>query len=412
MSIREKGEARKGLPTHNRKQIIEKTKELEKFQNIKSDIFFDRILEREDRLRFFYLTEIELKKIRIEQKIVVRELDQSLLNRLKPQIKSEGLIEPLTVEDLGNGEFLLLAGQHRYHVCKDLEIEKVPAKVHMKLDLAERLTLGYMSNEARKDPPAGRKYGALHEIFNETQQKLKNDLGREPAEAEVINQMYMAKNPKIAKVKTKEIILGMLVNELSNDSNCLVQRHQFISLRQVPKSRITKMIQNRHEEEYNAFPLLTSKNAFYGLSHLVRTAGITHDEVETGKDFKHNQRKNVQVFFDLLITKYIKPWMEEDPTQVDAAMSICRRHIFEILCKLIAIKLRNNGFEIKNKEGTKAPLYSNKKVPWSTIFDEIKPFFTPEFLTHPNVEQERSLDVLWNRVEYYVVVRPGMLPPF
>src|SRR5438093_939029 len=92
------------------------TEELEKvrkMQSVKAPIFWDRIyLKTRGLYRFFYMTEIDLDKINIDQKIVVREKDESLINRLKPQIESEGLIEPLTVLDQGTGNFLLLAGQH------------------------------------------------------------------------------------------------------------------------------------------------------------------------------------------------------------------------------------------------------------------------------------------------------------
>ena len=73
---------------------------LKKIQSIKSEIFTDRVLEKEDRLRYFYLNEIELEQIKIDQKIAVRSKDNALLNRLKPQVSAEGLIEPLTISPL------------------------------------------------------------------------------------------------------------------------------------------------------------------------------------------------------------------------------------------------------------------------------------------------------------------------
>ena len=94
------------------KKQKEDLQRLKQFQSIDSEIFPDRVLEKQDRLRYFYLSEIELERVKIDQKIVVREKDEALLRRLKPQVDAEGLIEPLTVEDLGNNQFLLLAGQH------------------------------------------------------------------------------------------------------------------------------------------------------------------------------------------------------------------------------------------------------------------------------------------------------------
>ncbi len=391
---------------------------LTQFQSLKSEIFVDRVLEKQDRLRYFYLNEIELSQIKIDQKIVVREKDASLLKRLEPQVNAEGLIEPLTVEDLGNSQYLLLAGQHRYHVLRELGIEKAPAKIYLELLPDERLTLGYMSNEARKDPPAGRRYGSLNDQFIEIKKKLKNELKREPSEFEIINDMYMAKNlnnkEKLQKLKTKEIIIAILLDNIKDNPDSLVNQYKFISDAQVPKTKIVNMIEQFKQNKSNLeFPLLTSKNAFYGFTHLVRTVPISNDEMKQDMDYRHLELQNVTTFLELLITSYIKPWMESgESVNIDAAMNLCKRHIFETLCKLIANRLRDRDFNIISKDGKKAPLYTNKKIPWKQLFNDIELFFNPDWLNNPNVSQERSLNHLWERNMYYVISNPGRLPPF
>ncbi len=391
---------------------------LTQFQSLKSEIFVDRVLEKQDRLRYFYLNEIELSQIKIDQKIVVREKDASLLKRLEPQVNAEGLIEPLTVEDLGNSQYLLLAGQHRYHVLRELGIEKAPAKIYLELLPDERLTLGYMSNEARKDPPAGRRYGSLNDQFIEIKKKLKNELKREPSEFEIINDMYMAKNSnnkeKLQKLKTKEIIIAILLDNIKDNPDSLVNQYKFISDAQVPKTKIVNMIEQFKQNKSNLeFPLLTSKNAFYGFTHLVRTVPIFNDEMKQDMDYRHLELQNVTTFLELLITSYIKPWMESgESVNIDAAMNLCKRHIFETLCKLIANRLRDRDFNIISKDGKKAPLYTNKKIPWKQLFNDIELFFNPDWLNNPNVSQERSLNHLWERNMYYVISNPGRLPPF
>jgi len=104
--------------------------------------------------------------------------------------------------------------------------------------------------------------------------------------------------------------------------------------------------------------------------------------------------------------------MESETPEIDAAMNICKRHIFETLCKLIANRLRDRGFDVQTKDGKKAPLYTDKKIPWNAIFDDLEYFFKPEFLNHPNISKERSLDMLWNRCEYFVLIKPGRMPDF
>ena len=391
---------------------------LKQFQSKNSEIFVDRVLQKQDRLRYFYLNEIELDRIKIDQKIVVRDKDLALLRRLEPQVNAEGLIEPLTVEDLGNNQYLLLAGQHRYHVLRELGIENAPAKIYLELEPDERLTLGYMSNEARKDPPAGRKYGSLHEQFNEIKKKLKKELKREPAEYDVINEMYMAKNStnkdKLQKLKTKEILIAILLEQIKYEPDSLVNEYKFISDAQVPKTRINSIIDEfKKNNSTLELPLLTSKNAFYGLTHLVRTIPITLEDQKQGNDYRHLELQNVTAFLELLITKYIKPWMETgEPAKIDASMNLCKRHIFETLCKLIANRLRDRDFDITSKDGKKAPLFTDKKVPWKQVFDDLELFFNPDFLNNPIISQERSLSHLWDRSEYYVITRPGRLPNF
>ena len=391
---------------------------LRQFQSKRSEIFVDRVLQKQDRLRYFYLNEIEIDRIKIDQKIVVRNKDPELLRRLKPQINAEGLIEPLTVEDLGNDQYLLLAGQHRYHVLRELGIQHAPAKIYLELEPDERLTLGYMSNEARKDPPAGRKYGSLHEQFNEIKKKLEKEIKREPSEYEVINEMYMAKNPtnkdKLQKLKTKEILIAILLENIKYEPDSLVSEYKFISDAQVPKTRINSIVDEFKKNNTTLeLPLLTSKNAFYGLTHLVRTIPITLDEQKQGIDYRHLELQNVTTFLELLITKYIKPWMETgESTKIDASMNLCKRHIFETLCKLVANRLRDRDFDIISKDGKKAPLYTDKKIPWTQLFNDLELFFNPDFLNNPIISQERSLNHLWERSEYYVITRPGRFPSF
>jgi len=275
-----------------------------------------------------------------------------------------------------------------------------------------------MSNEARKDPPAGRRYGSLNDQFNEIKKKLQKELKRKPSEFEIINDMYMAKNlknkEKLQKLKTKEILVAILLDNIKYNPDSIVNQHKFISDAQVPKTKISNMVEKFQQHQENLeFPLLTSKNAFYGLIHLIRTVPISNEEMKQDMDYRHLELQNVTTFLELLITSYIKPWMESgNSVNIDAAMNLCKRHIFETLCKLIANRLRDRDFDITSKDGKKAPLYTNKKIPWKQLFEDLEYFFNPDFLNNPIISQERSLSHLWDRCEYYVITRPGRLPNF
>ena len=92
----------------------------------------------------------------------------------------------------------------------------------------------------------------------------------------VINEMYMAKNStskdKLQKLKTKEILIAILLEQIKYEPDSLVNEYKFISDAQVPKTRINSIVDEfKKNNSTLELPLLTSKNAFYGLTHLVRT---------------------------------------------------------------------------------------------------------------------------------------------
>ena len=117
-----------------------------------------------------------------------------------------------------------------------------------------------MSNEARKDPPAGRRYGSLNEQFLEIKKKLQKELNREPAEGEIIYEMYMSKNPKnkekLQKLKTKEILVAILleissiilIQLLINTNSSQMLRFQ--KLRLVQLLKITRKIKENLNFHY------------------------------------------------------------------------------------------------------------------------------------------------------------------
>ena len=80
-----------------------------------------------------------------------------------------------------------------------------------------------------------------------------------------------------------------------------------------------------------------------------------------------------------------------DSANVDAAMNLCKRHIFETLCKLVANTLRDRDFDITSKDGKKAPLYTKNKVPWNKVFDNLEYFFNVDFLNNP--KKSAKIDV-------------------
>ena len=170
-------------------------------------------------------------------------------------------------------------------------------------------------------------------------------------------------------------------------------QHKFISDAQVPKTKIMNLVDKFQKNQENfEFPLLTSKNAFYGLVHMVRTVTISKEEMDMGVNHRHLELQNVITFLEMLITLHIKPWMESgNSTNIDGAINLCKRHIFETMCKLMVNRLRDRDFDITSKDGKRAPLYTDKKIPWNQLFDDLKLFFNPVFLNNPMISLYKNV---------------------
>jgi ParB family chromosome partitioning protein len=56
-----------------------------------------------------------------------REFDQEELNELRASIKSQGLLQPVTVRSSGNGRYELVTGERRLRACRDLGHNQIQA---------------------------------------------------------------------------------------------------------------------------------------------------------------------------------------------------------------------------------------------------------------------------------------------
>jgi ParB/RepB/Spo0J family partition protein len=78
--------------------------------------------------------------------------DYGDLNDLILSFKKEGIINPLTVKNLNNGTYLLLAGGRRYKACEKAEILEVPVTCYNRdLSDLEIRSIELMENICRKD---------------------------------------------------------------------------------------------------------------------------------------------------------------------------------------------------------------------------------------------------------------------
>ncbi len=346
--------------------------------------------------RKFYLGVLPVDEIKLDPRYLVRELDQKHKNNLKEQIEEEGLIEPITVNEEQDGSLVLLAGQHRIIALKELEHKDVTAKIYVELDETAKRLIGYMSNEARKRPSAGKRYEALNDIFEEKKQELIK-AGKVPSEELVVKQLYF----KSSTIKTNELILGITVDRLRNDPESLVSEHDLIQNGQFPRKKIEQVVID------GRFPLLTAQNTFKALSNLCRAKPVTHDEEVGGKNYREKEYQNVRHFFNKLLTEFIEPWINVGA--IETAINFCRIHPFDAFAKIVEDLLVEAG--LPGHGTSAAPFYNDRDIDWTSLFERLSPLKDNKIWNYPMIEKERSVKDIKNRLRY-MMDHPGEQPDF
>lgn len=103
------------------------------------------------------------------------------LEELAESIKENGIIQPLTVAELENGEYELIAGERRLRAAKKIGMEQVPVVVKRATD-REKMIMSIIENVQRSDLNCVEEALAYYQLMNEyklTQEDVAKKLGKE-----------------------------------------------------------------------------------------------------------------------------------------------------------------------------------------------------------------------------------------
>ena len=93
---------------------------------------------------------VAISKIRLPSNQPRRYFDPEKLQQLTDSVKQHGILEPLLVRPLQQGEYELVAGERRYRAAKAVGLETVPITVR-ELSDQEALQLALVENLQRED---------------------------------------------------------------------------------------------------------------------------------------------------------------------------------------------------------------------------------------------------------------------
>lgn len=141
------------------------------------------------------INEIELSKIVPNPGQPRREFDPNAMEDLCVSIKTIGVIQPISLRQMPDGNYQIIAGERRYRAAKMAGLDRIPAYIKTaEDDLVMEMAL--IENIQREDLNAieiALAFQKLLEIYNLTQEKLSERLGKK--RATIANYIRLLKLP-------------------------------------------------------------------------------------------------------------------------------------------------------------------------------------------------------------------------
>lgn len=133
--------------------------------------------EKKDKLVVFQL---DIERVRPNPNQPRKYFDDDALAGLAESIKSQGIIQPLTVEEIAPGEFSIVAGERRYRAAKIAGLDKVPVIV-VSIGEIQRIQMSLIENIQRENLNAieeASAYQYLMEHSGYTQEMVSERVGK------------------------------------------------------------------------------------------------------------------------------------------------------------------------------------------------------------------------------------------
>lgn len=126
------------------------------------------------------ITTIPIEKIETNPYQPRREFDEVALEELAQSIRQQGVITPITVRKMANGNYQLIAGERRFRASKMAELKEIPAYIRVATD-GQMMEMALVENIQREQLNAmeiALSYNALIEECQLTHEQLSEKVGK------------------------------------------------------------------------------------------------------------------------------------------------------------------------------------------------------------------------------------------
>lgn len=139
---------------------------------------------------------------------------------LAQSIRDKGLLQPLVVRSLSNGNYEIVAGERRWRAAQRAGVHELPALIR-ELSDGESLEIALIENIQRSDLnplEEARAYGQLLEQFNYTQQQLAESVGKSRSHISNTMRLLSLPEPVQKQIESGQLTAGHARTLVTSDS--------------------------------------------------------------------------------------------------------------------------------------------------------------------------------------------------
>ena len=156
------------------------------------------------------ISEVSIEKIQPNPNQPRRDFDDDSLQELATSIRQIGIIQPITLRDMGDDTYIIIAGERRWRASQRAGLTRIPAYIRT-VDDENMMEMALVENIQRQDLSAleiALAYQHLMEQYNLTQEQLSDKVGKN--RATVANYLRLLKLPAPIQMalKKREIDMG------------------------------------------------------------------------------------------------------------------------------------------------------------------------------------------------------------
>ena len=155
------------------------------------------------------INEVRISAIQANHNQPRREFDETALKELADSIREIGIIQPITVRDMGDGTFIIIAGERRWRASQMAGLSTIPAYIRTVDDenMMEMALVENIQRENLNSMEIALAYQHLIEQYNLTQERLSERVGKN--RSTITNYLRLLKLPAQVQMGLKNRTIDM-----------------------------------------------------------------------------------------------------------------------------------------------------------------------------------------------------------